>query len=395
MTTEWESGQLSMFGTGSSEFRDRLRGLRQFRRWDQNRLAQESGLTQPVISQIESGRATVTRDQVTALAGALRYDADFLTADLGLTPTTRPLLRAYADASKREADARTAGSTLAAEYIRRLKLKPIPDLIPRFSERLDDDEAIEDAAMELRQLAQIEEDAVVTNAIRAAERLGCIVLPLESELGRHLGMSVRSDDLPIVCIAKSDVPGDRQRWTVAHELGHLMLHGEVAPPRDPREAHRMEMQAHRFAAAFLGPADPLIQSLNEVGGSVTLRALAEVKATWGISIKALVHRFQELNVIDADHARSLYKQISARKWSKDEPVHVAPESAQWLSRTLTRSAASDDLNAAAYELARSVGGNGDDLRSFADWSVRPDAQVIRLEGHQRGSRRRRISSESG
>jgi Zn-dependent peptidase ImmA (M78 family) len=73
----------------------------------------------------------------------------------------------------------------------------------------------------------------------------------------------------------------------------------------------------------------LIETLHQFGGRVTLRTLAEVKAVWGIAIKALVGRFEALGEIDADHARSLYKQISARRWSKNEPVDVPTESAQW------------------------------------------------------------------
>jgi Zn-dependent peptidase ImmA (M78 family) len=324
-------------------------------------------------------------ERVAHIAGALGYSAEFLTAELSLVPTTRPWLRAYADASKREADARTAATTIAAEYVRLLHLKPLPDLIPRFSGDPENEDDIEEAAAELRLAAQIETDSVVSNAIRAAERLGCVVLPLESELGRHMGMSVRSDHIPIMCVAKGGrVPGDRQRFTVAHELGHLMLHGEASPPRDANESSRMERHANRFAAAFLGPGDALIDTLQSVGGKVTLQALMHVKSVWGVAIKALVGRFQVLGVIDADHARSLYKQISARRWTAAEPVEVPPESAQWLERTLLRKAETNDLAFASYQLASPIGGNPSDLYEFANWTEAPDAQIVYLAEHRLG-----------
>lgn len=372
-------GQLALlFEGGSSELRERIKRVRLVRRWDQPTLAERSGLNQSTISRIEAGRAAPTEVQIEAIAGAVGYSPAFLNANLGLGPTTRPWLRAYADASKREADARTASVTLAAEYVRTLRLKPLPDLVPQFDASLDDEEAIEDFAAEVRGLAQIDEGTVVANAIRAAERLGCLVLPLESELGRHFGMSVRADGLPVMCVANR-TSGDRQRWTIAHELGHLTLHADRPPPRDASEARRMENQAHRFAAAFLCPADPLIETLNEeAGGVVTLQALAKVKHVWGVAIKALVHRCQELGVIDPDHARSLYKQISARKWSRQEPVHVPNESAQWFERTLLQKSRESDLGAACGVLASTVGGNAADLQSFADWSQR-NAKVFALD----------------
>ena len=377
---------MTLFGSGNEQVRDRIKRIRLVRRWDQSTLAEKAGVSSATISNLELGRVAPTRDQIEGIAAALGYSSDFLTSDLAMLPTTRPLLRAYADASKREADARTCATTLATEYVRLLGLKPLPDLIPAFHGTLDD-EAIEDAAMEFRQIAQIDVGAVVTNALRAAERLGCVVLPLESELGRHLGMSVRADQLPMICVAKSDVPGDRQRWTVAHELGHLALHSNTAPPRDSREARRMETEAHRFAAAFLAPADPLVESLQAAGGIVTLRTLAEVKAVWGIAIKALVHRFHEIGIIDADHARSLYKQISARRWTTEEPVYVPTESAQWFERTLVRKAETDDLTTACKKLASIVGGNAVDLQSFADWTVQADAEVLSFSNHQERRRR--------
>lgn len=363
-----------------AEFRDRVKRLRLMRRWDQARLAIEAGTNTSTISQIETGRMTANTSLVGSIAAALGYSVDFLTAEMRLLPTTRPWLRAYADASKREADARTAAATVAVEYIRRLGLAPLPDLIPPFRGDPADDEAIEEAAAEVRQLAQLEPEAVVSNAVRAAERLGCVVLPLDSELGRHMGMSVRADQVPVLCVAKEGIPGDRQRFTVAHELGHLALHGRAAPPRDNAEAHRMENQANRFASAFLGPADALLDTLHEVGGKVTLRALAEVKAVWGISIRGLVGRYHALGVIDAEHARSLYKQISARKWSLEEPVHVPAEAAQWFQRSLSLKAASEDIEAAATRLAGEVGGNAGDLLCFASWESRPDATILAFVG---------------
>lgn len=379
------SEQLSMFASASrnAQVRERLKRVRVARGWDQSRLAGESGIPQPKISQIELGRLAPTDEQVDALANALGYSSDFLRAELRMIPTTRPWLRAYADASKREADARTEATTLAAEYVRRLDLKPLPDLIPRFEGSLEDDEAIEEFAAEVRALAGLDADAVVANAMRATERLGCVVLPLESELGRHLGMSVRADQIPFMCVAKAHVPGDRQRWTVAHELGHLALHADIPPPPNAREAKRMEEQAHRFASGFLCPAEAFQDTLNQAGGVVTLRSLAEVKAVWGVAIKALVHRCQSLGIVDADHARSLYKQISARKWSKDEPVHVPIETAQWFERTLTRKAKTDDLETACKYLAPVVGGNASDLLALADWSEGPDATVLSFSAHQR------------
>lgn len=362
------------------ELRERIKRMRLLRRWDQAALAEATGTSVATISQIENGRLAPSLDHVESFSRAFGCEPRFLAAELELLPTTRPWLRAYADASRREADARTAGATIAAEYIRLLKLKPLPDLLPVISGDIDDDDAIEEIASECRLLADIPESSVVLNATRAAERLGVVVLPLESELGRHLGMSVRADNIPMISVAKAGIPGDRQRFTIAHELGHHVLHRSQPPPRDADESNRLEKQAHRFAAAFLAPADPIVETLHQLGGRVTLRSLQEVKGIWGVAIKALVGRYRSLGVLTDDQARSLYKQISARRWTKEEPVPVANERAQWFVRSLQRFSGVDDLAEAANLAAASVGGVGQDLRAFADWSERderPRLSVVR------------------
>ncbi len=374
----------------SDEVQARLKRIRLVRRWTVAECAGRASMSAATLSSIESGKAVPSEDQLLGLASALGYERAFLSAKRDLGPTSRPWLRAYADASKREADARTALASLAVEYIRALNFKPLPDLLGPLRGDLDDAECIEEAAAEVRQLAGIESDGVVLNAIRAGERLGCLVLPLESEMGRHLGMSVRSDGLPVLCVAKAGIPGDRQRFTVAHEIGHLALHGDAAPPRDAAESSAMERQANQFAAAFLGPGDALVSTLEEVsGGRVTLTALAGVKAVWGISIKGLVGRFKSLGVISATQAESLYKQISARRWTKVEPVEVRTEAAQWFQRSLTLDVGTDDVGQACRAASARIGANASDLVSFVDWSD-TNAEVVTLS-----ARRSRVKQGDG
>lgn len=215
---------------------------------------------------------------------------------------------------------RAAARNAALEVVNALGLRTIPDTLPTFHGNLDDEGDIEQFAIDVRAAAQLDEHAVVGNAVRTAERLGCIVLPMPDELGRHLGMSVRVDMTPVLCVSRASesdvgVPGDRQRFTVAHELGHLGLHSHLGPPQTAQDAAGYEKQAHYFAGAFLAPGDALLEELGNLGGRVTLQTLAKIKARWGIAIKALVMRFRNLGVIDADQARSLYKQISARGWN--------------------------------------------------------------------------------
>lgn len=336
------------------------------------------------VSKIENGRMALTDDLVESISYVFDCTPMFLTRPDQIGPTTRPWLRAYADASKRAVDQQRADCTTAIEVIDILALQQIPDTIPVFAGDLNDEDSIEQFAADVRAAAGLGDGEVVGNCIRAAERLGCLVLPMREELGRHLGLSVRADQTPVICVARTSgahaIPGDRQRFTVAHEIGHLGLHAALGPPESAHDATCYEKQAHRFAGAFLAPGDELLQALREEGSRVTLRTLAALKRQWGISIKALVMRFQGMGVIDGDHARSLYKQISARGWNKSEPVDVGGEEAIWLRKAIHKShrGTPDSLRAAA--IAAGVGVSY--LSRWTEWDAAaetpPEADVITL-----------------
>lgn len=353
---------------------ERVRRLRVMNGLSQVALSTEVGMADNAISRIENGRLSVSAAELDAIAERLDCTPAYLMLPHVERILTRPWLRAYADASQKAVERTMADSETAVEVVEELGLRRLPDRLPLFDGDLENDNAIELFAGDVRAHAGLDEGDVVRNCIRAAERLGCVVLPMDDELGRHLGLSTRVDDFPIIRVSRSStdparsVPGDRQRFTVAHELGHLTLHHSSAAPSSAPEGARFEKQAHRFAAAFLAPADPIIADLQDLGGRVTLSTLTQLKERWGVAIKALVMRLHHLGVIDNDHARSLYKQMSARKMNKIEPVFVSNEAAQWLRKAVEKKAPSSDP---LRRLANDIGLAPRYLEQWSSWEPAP------------------------
>jgi Zn-dependent peptidase ImmA (M78 family)/transcriptional regulator with XRE-family HTH domain len=355
-----------------------------------------------LVSQIENGRHAIDDGLLATLADALRCTPDFLLRPRHDVVSTRPWLRAYADANARVVESVLADNLVVHEAVFALQLKQVPDQIPLFGGDPNDDDAIERFAEEVRAAADIQPGGVVGNAMRAADRLGCVVLPLASELGRHLGMSHRIDGTPFVRVSRSGagdsaVPGDRQRFTISHEIGHLGLHSHLPPPDTAVDARRIEREAHRFASAFLAPAEPLMEDWQRLGGRVTLSTLASLKSTWGIAIKALVVRFQQLRVIDADQATSLYKQISKRGWNKHEPVPTTNEQPIWLQRALDQRVKDQpEARNTTAGTARLMGVSEDMVAGWLDWTQVPPVgagQTVSLAGRRR-PRRPNVRPES-
>jgi len=109
--------------------------------------------------------------------------------------------------------------------------------------------------------------------------------------------------------------GDRQRFTLAHEFGHVVLHSR----RRVSEPKQRQREADYLAAALLLPKPYAEEAIAE---SLTLRGYLRIKAEFGMSLHAIITRAQRLGLITWDRQRSLMVQLSTRGWRNKEPVDV-------------------------------------------------------------------------
>lgn len=152
------------------------------------------------------------------------------------------------------------------------------------------------------------------------------------------GLSVSSEDVKLILLATSTAPA-RQRFTLAHELGHLlagddqeMLH--VDPDIDSGASRRepTEVRANAFAAAFLMPADTLVE---EVGRRLDQRGFAALVGTRRVSPKALARRLADLRVIDAGKREELQPMTTARAAHLGDWLHEFSQAVDAASRERT------------------------------------------------------------
>lgn len=111
----------------------------------------------------------------------------------------------------------------------------------------------------------------------------------------------------------------RYRFTAAHELGHLVLHGDVAPGDS-----QQEREADAFAAEFLTPRDSILPRLP---ARADLRRLADLRDVWGVSIDSLLYRCRELGLLSDSAASRAYQRLKALRGQPGftgEPVSLYP-----------------------------------------------------------------------
>jgi len=136
-------------------------------------------------------------------------------------------------------------------------------------------------------------------------------------------------------VSRKGVDGDRQRLSLSHELGHLVM---------TKTKHvDEEKAAFRFGAAFLAPADLVRKDVGTKRRKISLFELGLLKKKYGMSIQALIYRLMDLDIISTHQASLLWKQINARGWKKQEPFALEPEDPQWSKRAALRAVAEGAL----------------------------------------------------
>lgn len=166
-------------------------------------------------------------------------------------------------------------------------------------------------------------DAPIRHLLHEVELAGALLLVVPDTMPHGDGFSAWVGDAPpkpVIAIANG-VTGDRQRFTVGHEVGHLVLHGEQGDPA------RFEREAWAFAAELLLPERAMRR---ELVAPVTLAGLLELKPRWRVSVQALVMRARELGIVTDRQYHYLFQQLSKRGWRTDEPMPIPPEAPQAL-----------------------------------------------------------------
>ena len=292
-----------------------LRLARQRRGFQQTDAAARLGVTQSLLSRYEN-RLAEPRERVVGLAAEV-YGVGrgfFEQGDpvYGAPVSVHPMWRRKADVSARDVDRIVAELNVRAMHLRRF-LDAADVAVERPLPRLD--------------VEEYENAEVVAGLLRAhwrapagplgnlcvlAERSG--VLVAHSDLGgAHVsGVTFSPPGLPPLVLLNGTQPADRMRFTLAHELGHLVMHRFPTP--------NMEEEANRFAAALLMPGRDIAHYFSM--RRIDLPLLAAMKPEWRVSMQSLLMRAKLLGLLDRNREEYLWKQIGARGYRLREPPEL-------------------------------------------------------------------------
>lgn len=267
----------------------------------------------------ESGAKRPTAPAVAQLALALSVDPGFFAVrpeDVAAISTT-PHFRSLRSTSQLARDQAFAYGQLAVDIAASLERHvEFPSLdLPSFPVAVDDREGDgpELAARFVREQWGMGAEPA-GHLVRLLENHGVLVVFSPPQTASVDAFSFDSRLRPVVVLNPTKRDYYRQRFDVAHELGHLVMHGDAEPG-----SRALEEQAHRFASELLMPAEEIRDLLPATMGGKVWGTLAKLKEQWGVSMQALLFRARWLGRLGDVSYRNAITTISARGWRRDEP----------------------------------------------------------------------------
>lgn len=280
----------------------------------QHKLAKSIGTTQGRISKIESGILEPTPEVLEKASKALRVPVSFFYKQEDLRGIPESYHR------KRMSLSVTVLRRINAEVNIRIwqvaRLLEAADFeakheLPALD--LDDyDGSPEAVARALRSFWQLP-PGPVRNLARSLENAGAVLVPMAFGVREIDGIGMRPTGMSPLIFYNMAAPSDRTRFTLAHELGHLVMHAHQPP------YPKMEEEANAFAAEFLMPARDIAPCFVQ---RVTRQTLAALKPIWRVAMGALLRRAYQLDAIDYSRYSRLWQEMSRLGYRTREPAEL-------------------------------------------------------------------------
>lgn len=282
----------------------------------QSALAQRAGMSQGLLSKVEAGAVELDDERWGRLAE--RLDAPERLLRLPIGSVVEPAMVFHRKRSTLQVS--EANRLRARLDLIQLQLTGILDArVPIRIERID---IPEDGWTTPGEIADQVREMLGVPLGPVPELIGLLESAGVAVLRRDLGttrmdalMSWPRNGRPVVLLGHH-APGDRQRFTVAHELGHAVMH------RVPRE--NQEAEADEFASQLLMPQQVIADELTDI----SIARLAQLKGRWGVSMAALLRRAHDLGRISDAVYRRTNIEFSQAGYRTTEPVDVAIDDPQ-------------------------------------------------------------------
>lgn len=287
---------------------------RNYKGYSQTKIANKCKISQGLYSKIESGVTILDDDDplLTKFSGELGFPPSFFFKNaraLGVPASFHEMYRKPKSVSQKKLLSKVSSDlTIRMLCVSKLldSVELDPDLpLPQY----DAEDYGNDGAAIARMVRRtwLIPDGPILNLTEIVERAGIIVFPSYFSAPKVDGVTVNVRGLPPVIFLNSISPADRARFSLAHELGHVVMHKQIT--------NTMEDEANAFASELLMPEKEM---RGEFSNRIDLKELARLKRVRRVSMAALLYRARSIGKLTDNQSQYLWRQMS--RYRTEEPA---------------------------------------------------------------------------
>ncbi|MDD4295339.1 MAG: XRE family transcriptional regulator [Ruminiclostridium sp.] len=292
---------------------ERLAEIRTVRGMTMDQLAAVLGVTKQMVSKYEDGKSTPPVDSISKMAEIFSVPKKYLFKDsiyLAAGSSTLFLRAPLETTQKTRAYARIV-SAWGYEITKAIDGVKSPFINLSVDEQL----TIPEKAMEVRRQWGLGTQPI-KNMVELLESQGFNIFAIDSPDLKTEAYSQIINGIPVIILNIGIGTSVRQRFSLAHELGHMILHRDLVDMEFDLRNKEIENEAQQFAEYFLLPVGGFDASFV----SPKIDSYIALKKEWLVSISAMVFHSERTGLIDSLKRSSLQKQINTRGWKKCEPL---------------------------------------------------------------------------
>ena len=328
---------------------------RESRGLSQSKLSELLGVTQASLSRFEKGVLTVAPEFVSKIAQVLNYPASFFEKDICIVGETSLFYRKRASMTVKDLSILESKISILNKGIDELMESiNIPELrIPSVEPSVDN--SPQEIAYKVRNFLDVPAGPI-DKIVSLLEKNGVIVMFLDvDDMEKFDGLTMFTmNQAPVIWINRN-IPNDRKRFSLAHELGHLVMH--LRSDNLEKSEEQKELEANEFAGEFLMPKSQCKVDLFKL----KYKDLGMKKYYWKVSKAAIIYRAKELKCISEETARYLYVTLGRYGERKNESVQVPIDEPQIVKKMYSLHVS--ELKYSAEEMMDITGLMTDDIKA--------------------------------
>lgn len=304
-----------------------LKRLRIMRRLSMNKIAEEAGISRVAYSNIENGKAEPRVSNLQKIADVLGVGIQELVASIPNLPSLRfrsqKTLRPFEISKRAQIIGDVAIWLKDFDELERMLSKKSAYILEKFRSKYRANPP--KAAEEARDQIGLKPKEVINDICGLLENKGIKIYPINSDLNKFFGLSVgKCDSGPAIIVNTADsISIERQIFTVAHELGHILFHEDSYNADETKIEKKQEDQADEFASYFLMPQKAFEDEWNRNEGKYWLDIVLHVKRFFKVSYKVVLKRLIDMGVADNSLWAKFYRTYE-QKFGRKLTAHEEP-----------------------------------------------------------------------